>query len=85
MLQRRLPNDWLYLQVFSAVMVFASTLLVAFTNFAAISSFRDLQPPNTDWHKQGDSLQSHDVVVDLGYEIYAGVANDSTRLNVFKG
>jgi hypothetical protein len=51
MLQRRLPNDWSYLQVFSAIMVFASTLLVAFTNFAAISSFPDLQPPYTDWHK----------------------------------
>lgn len=74
-------------QLLSIAMVLAAVLVVAFTGFATIAGFPDL-------HSLFQSSQRQDyappstvirVQVDLGYEIYEGIANFSTELSVFKG
>jgi hypothetical protein len=76
------PNNWTCLKFTSAIMVFVSTLLVIFTNFATIASFTGLHPFYIDQHNRKATAN---LQVDLGYETYVGVANSSTGLNVFKG
>ena len=83
--QRLRANDWTCLQLLSVIMVLASILLVAFTRFATIASFPELHPRFTSSHKQPTGAQIPGLRVDLGYELYEGVANLSTGLNVFKG
>jgi hypothetical protein len=85
MRQCRLPNEWTCLQVLSAVMVLSSVFLVAFTRFATIACFSDLRSLPFNAREQRTEPQGSDLLVDLGYKIYAGVVNSSTGLNVFKG
>ncbi|KAH7381353.1 carboxylesterase type B [Phaeosphaeria sp. MPI-PUGE-AT-0046c] len=66
-------------------MVLASFLLIAFTQFGLIASLPNFPPPGLNLHKEPQPSRSNELVVDLGYELYAGVANTSTGLNVFKG
>jgi hypothetical protein len=72
--RRDLPNQWTYIQFLSVIMVFLSSLLVAFTNFANTEQTTSLK-----WHIRSAPQ------VDLGYAIYAGTYNASSELDVFKG
>lgn len=64
----------------SPTMYLLSLLIVAatFQGVVAIPQSR----PYEKWKRQSASNSTR---VDLGYEIYEGVANSSTRLNTFKG
>jgi hypothetical protein len=72
--RRDLPNQWTYIQFLSVIMVFLSSLLAAFTNFANTEQTTSLK-----WHIRSAPQ------VDLGYAIYAGTYNASSGLDVFKG
>jgi hypothetical protein len=72
--RRDLPNQWTYIQSLSVIMVFLSSLLVAFTTFA-----RTEQPTSLNWRARSN------LQVDLGYAVYAGTYNASSGLDVFKG
>lgn len=48
------------------------------------SPYPNSKPFNAVWGKR-QSSSSSPLTVDLGYEIYEGVANATTKLNTFKG
>jgi hypothetical protein len=72
--RRDLPNQWTYIQFLSVIMVFLSSLLVAFTNFANTEQTTSLK-----WDIRSTPQ------VDLGYAVCAGTYNTSSGLDVFKG
>ena len=62
-------------------------LLSSCASFAATviaSPFPNGKPFHAVWSKR-QSSSSSPLTVDLGYEVYQGVANATTKLNTFKG
>jgi hypothetical protein len=68
-----------FLQILSVTMLLVTLLLIGLARFTTVSGLHDFRS-----HSEAGTV--HDkVLVNLGYEIYAGVFNSSTSLNVFKG
>jgi hypothetical protein len=68
-----------FLQILSVTMLPVTLLLIGLARFTTVSGLHDFRS-----HSEAGTV--HDkVLVNLGYEIYAGVFNSSTSLNVFKG
>jgi hypothetical protein len=62
-------------------MVLGSTILAAFAWFVTNTAF----PERRTSSKQASEPVNTQPLVDLGYEVYRGIANASTGLNTFLG
>jgi hypothetical protein len=68
-----------FLQILSVTMLLVTLLLIGLARFTTVSGLHDFRS-----HSKAGTVHDR-VLVNLGYEIYAGVFNSSTSLNVFKG
>lgn len=61
-------------------------LLAAFTSRNSVAASHYIEESNIDVvEKRQDAFSQTDLIVDLGYERYQGVANSSTGLNTWLG
>jgi hypothetical protein len=72
-------------QFLSITIVLRSTILVAFAWLASSTAFPEPHPSSDLAEKQASEHVDAQPLVDLGYEVYRGVANASTGLNTFLG